>query len=158
MNLRQSTDWIIVHTSATYPNMDIGVFEIDRWHRELGWSGCGYHYVIRRNGKVEYGRDRHEWGAHTKGFNSISVSICMVGGLNEAGRSVNNYTAEQFQTLKELVTELSVIYKDAKVVGHRDMPYVKKDCPCFSVIPWWEHEKPGPVRMFVRKLFNRRKP
>jgi len=24
-------------------------------------------------------------------------------------------------------------YPDARVVGHRDLPGVKKDCPCFDV-------------------------
>ena len=44
---------IIVHCSATRPGLDIGVDEIDRWHRERGFHGVGYHAVIRRNGVVE---------------------------------------------------------------------------------------------------------
>ena len=48
---------IIIHCSATKPSMDIGVKEINEWHLQRGWSGIGYHYVIRRNGDLETGRD-----------------------------------------------------------------------------------------------------
>lgn len=50
-------DTIIVHCSATKPSMDIGVEAIRQWHMNKGWSDIGYHYVIRRNGVVELGRD-----------------------------------------------------------------------------------------------------
>ena len=29
---------------------------IDKWHKERGWSGIGYHYVIKRDGQIELGR------------------------------------------------------------------------------------------------------
>lgn len=61
-----------IHCAATPPGMDIGADELRRWHVEgNGWSDIGYHYVIRRNGAVEFGRDRdndgdiwEEIGAH----------------------------------------------------------------------------------------------
>jgi hypothetical protein len=37
--------------------MDIGVAEIDKWHRGRGFYMIGYHDVIRRDGSVEQGRD-----------------------------------------------------------------------------------------------------
>ena len=31
---RKSTDYFIIHCTATKPSMDIGFEEINRWHRE----------------------------------------------------------------------------------------------------------------------------
>ena len=73
----------IIHCSDTYPDMDIGVEEIRRWHKERGWSDIGYHYVIRRNGKIEEGRNDGIVGAHAKGMNENSLGICMVGGKSK---------------------------------------------------------------------------
>jgi len=49
-------DTLIIHCAATPPSMDIGAKEIDRWHKEQGWSEIGYHFVIRRDGTIEKGR------------------------------------------------------------------------------------------------------
>ena len=66
--------------------------DIDRWHRERGWLKIGYHYVIKRDGTVETGRELEEVGAHAKGHNAISVGICMVGGLSEDNEPETNFT------------------------------------------------------------------
>ena len=76
---RESTEYIMIHCAATRADMDIGAADIDRWHRQRGWRKIGYHYVIRRNGEVETGRDMDAVGAHCKGMNDKSVSICLVG-------------------------------------------------------------------------------
>jgi acyl-CoA synthetase (AMP-forming)/AMP-acid ligase II len=41
----------ILHMAYTPPSADIGAAEIDRWHKDRGWSGIGYHFVIRRSGE-----------------------------------------------------------------------------------------------------------
>nr|WP_223225927.1 MULTISPECIES: hypothetical protein [Bacteroides] len=41
-------DSIIVHCSATKAGQDFTAADIDRWHRERGFNGIGYHYVIFR--------------------------------------------------------------------------------------------------------------
>ena len=53
--------------------------DIDRWHKEKGWKGIGYHFYIDRNGKLERGRDVNEVGAHTKGQNDSSIGVCLEG-------------------------------------------------------------------------------
>jgi len=30
------------------------------------------------------------------------------------------------------------MYPKAKILGHRDLPGVRKACPCFDVRKWWE--------------------
>ena len=39
----------------------------------------------------------------------------------------------QKETLQRLLERLKEDYPDARIVGHRDLPGVKKDCPCFDV-------------------------
>ena len=93
--MRQRTDYIIIHCSATPPNMDVNAKEIDRWHRQKGWLGIGYHYVIKRDGTREVGRKLSEAGAHCIAYNHKSVGICLVGGVDVAGgKAENNFTPE----------------------------------------------------------------
>ncbi|MDU3350765.1 MAG: N-acetylmuramoyl-L-alanine amidase, partial [Clostridium sp.] len=70
---RNTTDAIFVHCSATKPSMNIGVREISQWHREQGWLAIGYHFVIRRDGTLEAGREQSAVGSHAKDYNSTSV-------------------------------------------------------------------------------------
>jgi N-acetylmuramoyl-L-alanine amidase len=128
---RLKTDYIVVHASATNPKTNVGAAEIDRWHRKRGFQAIGYHYVIKRDGTVEQGREEDVVGAHVEGFNSASVGICMVGGVSDQGKSENNFTEEQFKSLEVLLRELRKRYPKATIQGHRDFPNVAKDCPCF---------------------------
>lgn len=135
---RRTTNWIAIHCSATRPAMDVGVKEIRQWHKAQGWSDIGYHFVIRRDGKIEKGRPIDAIGAHVAGFNATSVGVCMVGGVNQKDftKAENNFTKEQFNALCALLTQLCVRYPGAKVRGHRDFPKVNKACPSFDAIPW----------------------
>jgi len=120
--------------------MDIGAAEIRRWHREKGWVDIGYHYVIRRDGKLEPGRDEGMVGAHVKGHNEDSIGICLVGGIDDDGESCNNFTQSQHASLIWLIRKLLKTYPGCDVLGHRDLdPH--KDCPCFDVRSWWEAQK-----------------
>ena len=130
-------DHIVVHCAATRPSADVGAAEIRRWHVSgNGWRDIGYHYVIRRSGAVESGRPLEQAGAHVSGHNAGSIGVCLAGGLDAAGKSAAEYTAEQWTALRELLGRLAGRFPDAKILGHRDFPGVKKDCPCFDVRAW----------------------
>lgn len=134
---RTATKFIVVHCSASQPLPNIDAKTIDRWHREKGWQKIGYHFVIKTDGTVESGRAIDEVGAHVAGHNSNSIGICMVGGVDHDGKSVNNFKVAQFKALRKLINSLLVDYPNAVILGHRDFPNVKKDCPCFDVNDWW---------------------
>ncbi len=136
MKSRARTDYIAVHCSATTPTMNIGRAEIDRWHRAKGWLMIGYHFIIRRDGTVEIGRPVDAIGAHVEGYNSVSVGVCLVGGISSTGKSENNFTIAQWGALAELLIKLKAQYPKATIQGHRDFPKVAKDCPCFDVRSW----------------------
>ena len=140
---------IIIHTSATAdgwmadkPIAD-KVAEIDRWHRDRGWSGIGYHYVIDRNGAVASGRALERDGAHVKGHNKGTVGICLVGGATSSAtdRFADNYTPQQDEALRKLIGDLQRTYRGIKkITGHNQ--YAAKACPGFDV-PRWLARKPA---------------
>ena len=134
---RDKTDYIVIHCSAS-ANQNFGAADIDKWHRKNGWACIGYHYVIRRDGTVEEGREESVIGAHVADWNAVSLGICMVGGVSADDRTKaqNNFTKEQFASLKELLVDLKTRYPKAKIQGHRDFPKVAKACPSFDVAEW----------------------
>jgi len=130
----EDIEYIIIHCSATPPSMDIGAPEIDQWHRQRGWRGIGYHYVIRRDGTRESGRPETRAGAHAHGYNTKSLGICMVGGIDEDGNPENNFTEDQWGALFQLIYELLDRYPTAKIIGHNEVS--NKACPSFDVQTW----------------------
>ena len=130
--MRKTTKYIVVHSAATKASMDIDAKEIDRWHRARGFLKIGYHFVILRDGTIEVGRNQDEVGAHCRGFNRISVGICVVGGLGDDGQAEDNFTDVQKENLRTLLIDLQAFYSDAEIKGHNEL---KKgtECPSFSV-------------------------
>jgi N-acetylmuramoyl-L-alanine amidase len=133
---------VVLHCSATRAIQDIGAKEIKQWHttpkpRGNGWADIGYHFVIRRDGTLENGRDVNRVGAHVANHNSRTIGVCLVGGLaNKAPyKPEDNFTPAQWATLKTLLTDLSKTYTFT-VLGHRDFPGVAKACPCFDARTW----------------------
>jgi N-acetylmuramoyl-L-alanine amidase len=70
---------IIVHHSAS--PVSTTVADIDRWHKERGWRGIGYHYVVLEHGEIAEGRHVNKRGAHTLHHNTDSIGICVTGNF-----------------------------------------------------------------------------
>ena len=118
---------IVVHCSDS-PHRGDTAADVHQWHLERGWSGIGYHYVIKEDGELEFGRPHYWTGSHVKGHNTGSLGIMLFGK--------DYFTPEQFDTLKVLITNLRMEYPNAEVMGHRDLdPH--KTCPNFDVKSWW---------------------
>ena len=124
-------DRIIIHCSAVGPNQTSSARQIDEWHRAKGWKMIGYHYVIRRDGSIEFGRPADMIGAHTSGLNSYSLGICYEGGLNEFGKAADTRTPEQKTAMLALLKHLKKIYPHATIHGHNE--FAPKACPCVDV-------------------------
>lgn len=143
---------LVVHCSATPPSIDRGVEWIRTIHvRDFGWSDVGYHYVIRRDGRIENGRPEERIGAHVRGKNKDSLGVCLIGGVDENGKAEANYTDAQYKSLRKLLDSLKLKYPNAKILGHRDLsPDMDgdgvieshewvKECPSFDVRKWLKH-------------------
>ena len=126
---------IIVHCSANKAGSTIRMADIDRYHRSLGWKGCGYHYVIPTDGTIERGRPEELVGAHCKNHNRHSIGVAYIGGLAGDGKTpCDTRTEAQKHALRTLLQALHKKYPKALIVGHCDLDPHKPNCPGFSVV------------------------
>lgn len=124
-------DEIIIHCTATIEGKNFKAKDIDKWHKQRGWKGIGYHYVIDLDGTIEKGRPESEIGAHTVGHNRYSIGVVYVGGLDKNGKPKDTRTEEQKEALLEILRQLLSKYPKATIHGHNE--FAKKACPCFDV-------------------------
>lgn len=126
--------YIIVHHSAT--DKGSAAF-FDRVHRDQGWEGLGYHFVIGNgtmnvaDGQIEPGPRWREQrgGAHCKvrgrpEFNEYGIGICLVGNFN------NGLPSEaQMRSLAALIRRLQARYDipKSRIQGHGSLKAT--DCP-----------------------------
>lgn len=156
---QRTIDHIIIHCSATKPSQNITATDIDKWHRARGWIGCGYHFVIPRDGRIqshENGdrcRPLDRAGAHVgdcgPGWNSRALGVCLVGGVGANGKAENNFTPEQFAAMEGLVAKLLKRFPSiTNIGGHRDLirktGAPPKACPSFETYEWFA-EKVQPL-------------
>ncbi len=132
---------VIHHTAIPYGSMR----EIDRWHRNNGWDGCGYHFVIGNGTRTPEGfiepTDRwkiQEMGAHTRldtklarksgveptYYNDHGIGIVLVGNFDETCP-----TAAQMAATAELVKFLMKLCRipEDRLIRHGDVDAT--DCP-----------------------------
>lgn len=147
-------DSLIIHCAATPNGRWTSTLDIDYWHQQAGFrrapqsdearawnprlAHIGYHWVIYTNGGLATGRHESEVGAHARGHNARSLSICLVG--------TDRFTPPQWDQLAQQVQHLCARHGIALqlatagngwrgVCGHRDTG-ASKLCPGFSVAQW----------------------
>lgn len=115
---------VFIHCSAT-SNPKVDAEEIDRWHRERGYAGIGYHLFLRTDGVVEYGRSFELAPAAQAGYNAGTLAIC-VNGLVPA-----DFNDLQMASLVDLCHEIDEAYPAGlRFRGHREVS--TKTCPVFD--------------------------
>ena len=127
----RSINLIVIHCSATRENRPFPVTSLIACH-QARFGFTGYHYYITRNGQIYQTRHENLPGAHVRHYNQHSIGICYEGGLDKHGRPEDTRTPEQKAALRALLKNLKADYPDAKILGHRDFPNVRKECPCFD--------------------------
>ena len=117
---RHITDLIVIHHTGNPYDDDLSAEEIHASHQAQGWSGIGYHFVIRKDGTIEAGRPMDTQGAHAQGENWHTVGIHVSGNFEEA-----EPTQAQIESLSYLVGWLAEYYGIEciadNIVGHRDL-------------------------------------
>lgn len=113
MTTRKSTERIILHHADA---KNCSAEDIHRWHLNNGWSGAGYHFLVRKDGKVYRLRPEDKVGAHAYGSNYNSLGVCFEGNFME-----EDMPEVQKQAGKELVAYLKNKYAISTVQAHRDV-------------------------------------
>lgn len=114
-------DLIVIHCSATREDRCFTEFDLDVCHRRRGFNGPGYHFYIRKDGRIVSTRPVEKIGAHAKGHNATSIGICYEGGLDARGRPKDTRTEWQVHSMRVLVKTLLKQYPGSRVCGHRDL-------------------------------------
>lgn len=148
---KRRIDYIVVHCTASREGQAQTVEQIRSEHKRQGWADIGYHYVVTLDGRVHLGRDVDQAGAHVSGYNSNSIGVVYVGGLeNDPRKEYSQLKAKDTRTdaqkaaLLSLLMDLRKLYPYAKIQGHRDFSPDKnhngtiepsewiKQCPSFD--------------------------
>ena len=138
---KRNISLIVLHCSATRVNQNFTIEQLEACHKARGFQTVGYHYYITKDGTLYPGRPESQMGAHAKGFYAHSIGICYEGGLDANGKPADTRTLAQKVTMEELLHSLCLDYPDATILGHRDLPGVRKECPCFDTKKWLEDIK-----------------
>lgn len=131
---REEVKRIILHCSdSNWGNSAI----INDWHKQKGWKGIGYHFVIcngflkpdstiydhKLDGLLQPGRSIDKIGAHCAGHNADSIGICLIGRRLFSG-------AQLLETLQDLLVELMCQFdlEPKDIYGHYELD-PNKTCP-----------------------------
>lgn len=119
MSNRNCTTRIILHHAAA---KSCTAEQIHQWHLNNGWSGAGYHFLVRKDGSIYRLRPENKIGAHASGSNYDSLGVCFEG----------DFMSETMGELQrkagaELVSYLKSKYGISKVQRHKDVGAT--DCP-----------------------------
>ncbi len=133
--------YIVVHCTASTP--DATAEDIKHyWKEQLGWKNPGYHYLILRDGEIVQLQDEAKIANGASGYNQISIHISYIGGIDKSGKPFDNRTTLQKHAMFDKLIELTERYPGSKILGHRDLPGVKKACPSFDVAAWLRGYEP----------------
>ena len=113
MSTRKVTERIILHHADA---KSCSAEDIHRWHLNNGWSGAGYHFLVRKDGKIYRLRPEDKVGAHAYSSNYNSIGICFEGNYME-----EDMPEIQKEAGKELVAYLKNKYGITTVQRHKDV-------------------------------------
>ncbi|ESO90942.1 hypothetical protein LOTGIDRAFT_233462 [Lottia gigantea] len=140
----QPVHWVFIHhgeSSACHSQSQCAgiVRSYQNYHMDShGWSDIGYSFLVGEDGNAYEGRGWDRIGAHTVGYNSKAVAICLIGSFDSV---VPNAAA--LNTVKRLIQcgiDKGKISKDYVLRGHRDVN--QTSCPgdaLYKLIRTWPH-------------------
>lgn len=116
---RSRTNRIIIHHAEA---STCSAEDIHRWHLANGWSGAGYHFLVRKDGSIYRLRPEGKVGAHAAGSNSDSIGICFEGNF-----MTETMPQAQLDAGRELIAQLKSKWGISTVQRHKDV--CDTNCP-----------------------------
>lgn len=128
---------IFVHCTAGSQKQSIEDLKAE--FKRKGWKNPGYHYVISPDGSIHQLLAIESVSNGVQGYNSTSINVAYMGGVDSNGKPVDNRTDAQKKELITILTQLKKKFPSAVIMGHRDIwgkdkKNWKKWCPCFNAM------------------------
>lgn len=130
---------IVVHCTGTPPFTPVENIQ-QYWRDTLGWKRPGYHYIIPMSGELVKLAELDTITNGAKGYNEDSIHIAYVGGINVHNKNADTRNAAQREAMFKLIRDLRIKLDFIPVLGHCDLPGVKKYCPNFHTTKWYMEE------------------
>lgn len=146
-----SMKYLVLHCTATPEGREVTSGEIRHWHTDpvkkggRGWKQVGYTDMIHLDGRVERLVRNNEdaevdpWEVTNgaKGYNTVSRHVVYVGGVSKDGKTAKDTRTEaQLKAMTAYVRDFHERFPQIRIVGHGELPGVKKACPSFNVQEW----------------------
>lgn len=143
--------YLVLHCTATPEGREVTSGEIRHWHTDpvkkggRGWKQVGYTDKIHLDGTVERLVRNNEdaevdpWEVTNgaKGYNTVSRHVVYVGGVSKDGKTAKDTRTEaQLKAMTAYVRDFHERFPQIRIVGHGELPGVKKACPSFDVAAW----------------------
>ncbi len=140
---REITETVIHWSDNFIDQPHVGAEQIHEVHKQRGFSGCGYHYIIRRDGRIQRGRPINQEGAHALdyGHNKYSIGISHIAGYNcvsgtpnpERYISAESISDPQWAAQKAFLEVFYRVFPSGQVLGHYQCSDLGKVDPGFDV-------------------------
>lgn len=118
---------IVLDCSFTSDELEVGFQELNYEDLQLGVRPadgihCRWHYIVKRDGSIQQGRQEYQNCYGLARYNSDSLYVCLVGGSDTQGNPKNNFTNAQRVALTEFLDYLHSQYPDAVIQTANEIP------------------------------------
>lgn len=121
--------------TATYPPSSIVIHHtgggtaetpqgIHTYHKQIGYGGCGYHYLIDRAGDIWRGRPVWARGAHCRSNNAGRIGIAFMGDYSSAPPP-----DIMLRHALSLIEDIQRVYGRLEILPHYAVPRSSTTCP-----------------------------
>lgn len=132
--------YLVVHCTATAQSTTPEKIQ-NYWKEHLKWKSPGYHKLIKADGEIVtlLGDDYVSNGVGG-GYNTPSLNVSYIGGIDKEGKALDNRTYQQKEAIIQVLREWKKKYPNAEILGHRDFyrkykyKQANKACPCYNAI------------------------
>lgn len=127
----RNIQYIAIHCTSTRQDAKVEAIQ-NYWRNTFKWKSPGYHILIEADGTRNYLQSFDKPANGVKGFNSVSIHISYIGGVDAKGKAIDNRTEKQKASILIAIKEAMEYAKTKPIIqGHRDFGS-NKDCPCFD--------------------------
>lgn len=132
-SIKREITEVIVHWTETTTDKNIGAEEIQKLYaaskNPLNRDGIDYHYIIRRDGRIQRGRPVDVVSNRMEGHSEYVIHVAFVGGLNCPSGTPNptrflsaqSFNQAQWDSFDSFLKMFYRAYPGGQVIGHNNI-------------------------------------